>query len=101
MSKTEFRDVVIAGLRERGWPEPVEQGPNGEYSVPCQVWRGSGGDPSYPVVWMTDDGIFCGYDADHQETCCIEFDEYVSVTRVIEAIDRLRWVFWDWRSGTK
>ncbi len=84
-----FRGAVIAGLRERGWPEPRSQGRNGEFLVPCLVW----GQGRYPVVWLAESGLVIGYETpDDQESAHIEFDEGVLSARVIEAIDRLRWV---------
>ena len=50
-------DAVIAGLRERGWPEPRSQGRNGEFLVPCLVW----GQGRYPVVWLAESGLVIGY----------------------------------------
>jgi hypothetical protein len=82
-------DAVIAGLRERGWPEPrFQPALDGEYMVPCRVWG-----ERHPSVYITDEGMVCGYvTGDDQETAHIEFAEEVSAPRIIEAIDRLRWV---------
>ena len=100
MSTTEFRDAVIAGLRERGWPQPQIDG-----KVP--VWAGDlpllGACPVIYVLfgrnkiharWKVPDGS--------KGVSHVPFgDVEKAIEKAIEAIDRLRWVFWDWRSGTK
>jgi hypothetical protein len=80
-----FRMRVIALLWARGWPE------YGLDDGDCAVWRSIGGfvriegDEPYPccVDYETADG----------ETGSLTFGEAVSPERVVEAIDRLRWVF--------
>ena len=94
MSTTEFRDAVIAGLRERGWPEARIHEEDG-----CAYWARD----ELIIVWLKPAANRGEWDAGY----CLE-DETADIliasqspSRVIEAIDRLRWVFWDWRSGTK
>ncbi len=84
-----FREDVIAGLRERGWPEPREQQPNGEFITSCLVW----GSETYPQVWLSQIGDCFGYEAaDDQESGSGSFGDNTDAARAIEAIDRLRWV---------
>lgn len=79
-----FRMRVIALLWGRGWPE------YGLDDGDCAVWRSIGGfvriegDEPYPccVDYETADG----------ETGNLTFGEAVSLERVVEAVDRLRWV---------
>jgi hypothetical protein len=80
---------VIAGLRERGWPTPREQNPNGEFLTTCLVW----GADAYPQVWLAKLCDTFGYEAaDDQESGSASFGDNADAARVIEAIDRLRWV---------
>lgn len=84
-----FRDSVIAGLRERGWPEPREQSPNGEFLSACFVW----GSEAYPQVWLAKICDSFGYEAgDDQESGSAGFGDNTDAARIVEAIDRLRWV---------
>ncbi|HLX18441.1 MAG TPA: hypothetical protein VKS24_24910 [Bradyrhizobium sp.] len=84
----QLRAAVLTGLRERGWPEPRLREPNGEHLDPWHVW----GDDK-PSVWMTDCCSSSGYTtADGYESGWTEFDECVDAQRIVEAIDRLRWV---------
>jgi hypothetical protein len=87
-----FRDAVVAGLRERGWPEPGVGLEEAGYRCAEVVW----GDQSHPSVWFSWwRGDYCaGWEAgDDRESGRITFDdEGLSPARVVEAIDRLRWV---------
>jgi hypothetical protein len=82
---SEFRDAVIAGLRDRGWPE------HGLDDNDCVVWRGTeGGSVRFGRgEWGH---VFEYGTADGSEGGRTSFAEGVSPERVVEAIDRLRWV---------
>ncbi len=79
-----FCEAVIAGLRARGWPE------HGLDDNDCVVWRGIGGS----ILLDNDDPRPCGvnYDTADGEGGYLSFTAGVSPERVVEAIDRLRWV---------
>jgi hypothetical protein len=81
----DFRDAVIAGLRERGWPE------HGLDDNDCVVWRGTeGGSVRFGRgEWGH---VFEYGTADGSEGGRTSFADGVSPERVVEAIDRMRWV---------
>lgn len=79
-----LRDAVITGLRELGWPEP----------------HGKDCSPNSPIFWQYGDAevFWCprhreiSFESeDRIENGEIELGE-ASASRIIEAIDRLRWV---------
>lgn len=87
----QFRDAVIAGLRERGWPEPHAGAEADGFMCGEMCWSS----PEFPLVWfaVTEPGPSAGYETkDDNETGRIDFDEDAVPERVVEAIDRLRWV---------
>jgi hypothetical protein len=79
-----FRMRVIALLWERGWPE------YGLDDDDCVVWRGEGGS----LLLEGDEPQTLGveYEVADGEGGYLSFRADVSVERVVEAIDRLRWV---------
>jgi hypothetical protein len=94
-----LRDQVIAGLRERGWPEPTSKW----WPEPSSKWGGDISDAfvlqwgkiEFPCVWWCPSKAAAGYETgDDLETGRLDFDDVPEVTasRIIEAIDRLRWV---------
>lgn len=82
---TVLRDEVIAGLRERGWPE---HGFDDDGDI---VWRRADGGS---IFFVPDESGTCvNYEtADDAESGSLSFQEDVTPARIVEAIDRLRWV---------
>jgi hypothetical protein len=80
-----FRDLVIAELGERGWPE------YGLDDNDCVVWRGTeGGTVRFGRgEWGH---VFEYGTADGSEGGRTSFADGVSPERVVESIDRVRWV---------
>jgi hypothetical protein len=84
-----LRDAVIAGLRERGWPEPVDfaqnytgtEWRNGDAVVFCVV-RDKCTEIDFVAELLSKDS----------ERGRIILSGIASATRIIAAIDRLRWV---------
>jgi hypothetical protein len=84
---TELRDEVIAGLRERGWPEPEIVPDVGS------AWWPSANPGKRPwVTFFPRWGPYIhqvGYGLDGEGG---HIDVLADASRIIEAIDRLRWV---------
>ena len=85
---TTFRDAVIAGLRERGWPEPTAYA-----SDASAEWNDPAGIDPY-VIFDVAGYVAIDYGTGGSESGDIRFDAdpAPSAERVVEAIDRLRWV---------
>lgn len=82
-----FCEDVIARLQERGWPEPCVRAE----MTHVTVWGFSDGRPWVALNGKTQDIDYTT--ADGVETGTIYFEkEFPDVSRVVDAIDRLRWV---------
>jgi hypothetical protein len=84
-----FRDAVIAGLRERGWPEPSENS-----SLTCPMWQSVEYGPPVVECELQDapDNILISFEASDRWVGEMTLGAGMAAPEIVEAIDRLRWV---------